>query len=409
MPETRLDLGEFKFLVPVAKAVEEGGELYVEGVASSTTQDAESDIISAKGQASMAQWANTGAVVLGGEADHFRVGFDDDLGVLEKGEVQDGCNFYIRARLDKDNPRAVYLHKKMSDPDGPKLGLSVFGVATEHHRGESGQRVIDGVVLKRVMVTSRPVNPDTWLMAVSKSLPVEPDPLELAKGAFLDALRRADEVKAEQAPVKEQRDRLENLGRLYHILYQALDNVEWANSLSAAQRAVLMDEAIEEFKREVLAKSEPASETVTRPDPVPAVPEPEAHPAVRIAKTFQEAASLLFAEEADPATQRAAMQQLVTDTAQALDKALPVTDGQTPAWAQALLAKVESLEARLAKAAVPAATGNSETGNVDTPVDVDKLRKSAPAAIHPSANVAKAQSFYQIVDQLFAAGAYPEI
>lgn len=103
-------IGEFKFLVPVAKATTgEEGELFVEGVASTPNRDKEDEIIAAKGQAAMARWANTGEVVLGGEADHFSVAFDDDLGTVVKGQVTEDGSFFVSAKLDPDNLRAVHL------------------------------------------------------------------------------------------------------------------------------------------------------------------------------------------------------------------------------------------------------------------------------------------------------------
>ncbi len=75
--------------------------------------------------------ARTGTVALGGEANHFQIAFDDDLGYLTDGRVLDSGEFYIKANLDKDNPRAVGLHKQLGS--GKKLGLSVLGRVTESH------------------------------------------------------------------------------------------------------------------------------------------------------------------------------------------------------------------------------------------------------------------------------------
>lgn len=168
----------FRFLIPLAKAVEDETGLYLEGVASGTRKDSHGEVISAEGQASMARWANTGEVVLGGEADHFHVAFDDDLGNVVEGRVTETNEFYIRAKLDGDNPRAVHLHKKVRE--GTQLGLSVFGKITKSHTEESGTPVIDGVKLDRIMVTRKPAYPDTWLAAMAKSMaarPRNPDPV----------------------------------------------------------------------------------------------------------------------------------------------------------------------------------------------------------------------------------------
>lgn len=169
MADTELMSGEFKFLVPLAKAVEEDGKLFVEGVASDTGLDMAGERISEKGQASMARWAQKGTVVLGGEANHYMIAFDDDLGALVDGHVTDKGEFYLRSELDADNPRAVGLHTSLQK--GKQLGLSVFGKITDFH-DENDVPVIDGVTLTRVMVTPSPMNPRTWLSDVAKSLPV---------------------------------------------------------------------------------------------------------------------------------------------------------------------------------------------------------------------------------------------
>jgi hypothetical protein len=169
MEDVQLMDGEFKFLIPLAKATEEDGKLYVEGIASDTGLDLHGEKISDKGQESMARWAKKGSVVLGGESNHWEIAFDDDLGKLVDGAVTDSAEFYIKALLDEDNPRASGLHAALKK--GKQLGLSVFGRVTEFHQGDDGVPIIDGVALTRVMVTPSPANPRTWLECVAKSLP----------------------------------------------------------------------------------------------------------------------------------------------------------------------------------------------------------------------------------------------
>lgn len=185
---------QFKFLVPVAKAGVDDGALIVEGVASDTGLDLYHERISLAGQESMAAWARTGMVALGGEADHFRIAFDDDLGYITDGRVLDSGAFYIRAELDVDNPRAVGLHTQLRK--GKQLGLSVFGVVTESHT-DANTPVIDGVRLDRVMVTPAPANPRTWLESVAKSLLPEDD--ESEADSDNDATRIADDAVEDNA------------------------------------------------------------------------------------------------------------------------------------------------------------------------------------------------------------------
>lgn len=167
MDERQLMGGEFKFLVGLAKAVKDGNDLFVEGIASDTGLDLQGQVISVAGQEAMAQWAQAGKVVLGGEADHYHIAFDDDLGTLVDGEVKGSGQFYIRAKLDNTNPRAVGLYDALES--GKRLGLSVFGRVTSYDDTGSVP-VINGVELTRVMVTPSPANPRTWLENVAKAL-----------------------------------------------------------------------------------------------------------------------------------------------------------------------------------------------------------------------------------------------
>jgi hypothetical protein len=165
-----IQAGEFKLMIATAKAVREDGELFVEGVASDTGLDLQEERISVKGQQSMAQWARRGTVALGGEANHYQIAFDDDLGLLVDGGVSDAGEFSIRAKLDKVNPRAVGLYDSLEN--GKQLGLSVFGKVTSYDN-TGDVPTIDGVQLTRVMVTPSPANPRTWLESVAKALPAD--------------------------------------------------------------------------------------------------------------------------------------------------------------------------------------------------------------------------------------------
>lgn len=289
--------GEFRFLVPLAKATGDGDNLFVEGIASDTGMDLQEQRIGLKGQQSMAWWAKAGKVALGGEADHFQIAFDDDLGKLVDGSVSDQGEFFIKAQLDTDNPRAVGLHTSLGK--GKQLGLSVFGKVTEFH-DEAGVPVIDGVQLTRVMVTPSPANPRTWLADIAKSLPsgqVTPQQdgedtggtvtAEVAKGMFLDALRAEMERDAELAPLMAQFERVSELDGLLHLLfevaYSVSDQVGY-NDFPPDQAAALLSEAIEEFKLEAVAKAQAVgnaapAEIVAKDGeaPVPEAPEDPAN------------------------------------------------------------------------------------------------------------------------------------
>ncbi len=287
----QLATGEmFKFHIPLAKVSEEDGEWFVEGVASDTGLDLHGERISVQGQESMAQWAKSGTVALGGEADHFKVAFNDDMGYLVDGRVSDSGEFLIKAQLDKDMSKARDLVAAIDKKD-KKLGLSVFGRITDFAK-EDGTNVINGVELTRVMVTTSPANPRTWLGDVAKSLDVEdqdsialetvpddaPDnagesddsePIvaksavdlrDLAKGMFMEALRQQQDAQADYAPLGEEMARVDEINNLTWILWDVANAIDWAQYdgvLSGEEAADLLRESIGEYKAEIAAKSQP--------------------------------------------------------------------------------------------------------------------------------------------------------
>ena len=347
--------GEFRFLVPLAKATSEGDNLFVEGIASDTGMDLQEQRIGLKGQQSMAWWAKAGKVALGGEADHFQIAFDDDLGKLVDGSVSDQGEFHIKAQLDTDNPRAVGLHTSLGK--GKQLGLSVFGKVTEFHE-DAGIPVIDGVQLTRVMVTPSPANPRTWLADVAKSLHSDqvapeqesaPDTAavtaDVAKGMFLDALRAEMERDAGLAPLLMQWERLDTLADLMSLLflvaYRLSDQVNY-NDFPPDQAAALLSEAIEEFKLEAVAKAQAAgnaapTEIVAKDGEAPA-PEAPGDPANDEAAPVEAPAVEAPAPTEEAPTEEVAPAEGEGETAQdeqapesAPDEEPPVEDEESPA------------------------------------------------------------------------------
>lgn len=417
---------QFKFLVPLAKALEgEDGALFVEGVASDTGIDLYKERISLAGQESMASWARTGTVALGGEANHFQIAFDDDLGYLTDGRVLDSGEFYIKANLDKDNPRAVGLHKQLGS--GKKLGLSVFGRVTESHT-EGATPVIDGVILERVMVTPMPVNPRTWLEAVAKSLSgaeddavasANADTRKLAKAAFMEALEQWQKWMAERAPFDEQWARISDIAQLLEILWDVAYDTWWESD-SAEEAAAALRDSIEEFKAQVAAKSKVTTDspdavldggdtvvakTETPPEPVTEPPMTCELPAVRVARSFADAAAQLLGDATlDPGTQRKGVMAALANVAMALDQTLPDTtadEESPPAWAAALLERLGAVEKALANVGAGSQT-TPETG--DNLAATTPARKSVAPDVRPSAVVEKARTFSEVVQQLTGSG-----
>ncbi|MCK9629020.1 MAG: hypothetical protein M0R37_10565 [Bacteroidales bacterium] len=438
---------KFKFLVPLAKAVDgDDGALFVEGVASDTGLDLYDERISLAGQESMASWARTGTVALGGEANHFQIAFDDDLGYLNDGRVLESGEFYIRAELDRDNPRAVGLHKQLAR--GRQLGLSVFGFITKSHT-EGSTPVIDGVQLERVMVTPMPVNPRTWLESVAKSLDItgddeadadadatdevssaNADTRSIAKGAFMEAVERWQQWMTERAPFDEQWDRIIEIAQLLDLLWDVAYDAWWASDTTDEAVASLR-ESIEEFKAQVAAKAQqtskadaPADEgsateaaaaaeivakTETPAEPQADAPVDEA-PAVRVARSFADAAQQLLSDDTlDAGTQRKGVMAALANVAMALDQNLPDPDEDEtpPAWATVLMERLGAVEKALQTATSGA---NVNAGSLVTPPEnADNLapvpvRKSVAPDLRPSAVVEKARTFSELVQQLTGGG-----
>lgn len=438
---------EFKFLVPVAKAVEgDNGELFVDGVASSTNRDSYGTVISRDGQRSMAAWANTGEVVLGGEADHFAIAFDDDLGRVTRGEVLDNGDFYVQAQLDADNPRAVHLHKKLRQ--GTQLGLSVFGTITKSHLDDDGTPIIDGVRLSRIMVTKRPANPDTWLDAIAKSL-ASGDALE-------DETHEADEALAEEGvspaasapdasptddarPADAEGDEADEADALAdedgadgdgeqeviarpepredetrdEFLERCIPEVQDDGAAESQEQAVaichsMWDAAHKAEPVERTAPTAPASSVASdvdaslRRDQIPT--------AVRVARSFAQAVEMMFQDdEIAPDARRAGMQEALATVARRLDEALPAPQpdegDEPPAWAAELMAEVKELRTRIEEVA---AAKQAEAG--DTAQRAQRKTQPPTPNVRPSRNVAKARTFAEIVDQMFFAGSnLPEL
>jgi hypothetical protein len=393
-------------------------------VASDDGLDLYDERISVKGQESMARWANTGKVILGGEANHFQIAFDDDLGNLVEGSVTDRGEFFIKAELDTDNPRAVGLHKSLSK--GKQLGLSVFGKMTEFHE-EDGVPVIDGVELTRVMVTPTPANPRTWLEYVGKSLTAaddtpadeEAEP-EIQEAADVEALAKDGTQGAEEAPEEVEADAeeteevakaddttdaeaeaevVEGLGEDSDTPEQAEEEVEAPEGeVEEVAKTEELQPTFADVLNQVAVKAAADGEEV-----------PEA-PARQIARSFAQAVDMLFAPEAElsPQEQREALGAVLGKTAAALDEAVPGEQEEMPTWALALQAQMSAIQKALERVNVGAGSGDTLPDNGDNPTQEEQrvlpARKSVPLPeVRPSAMVEKTQTFRDIVKQLFFA------
>jgi len=162
------ELGRFDVTMPLAKVWEsEDGELWFEGVASSTSLDRQQERMTPNAIRKMA--AQTGLDLLPSHS----AGPLEELGTVEEAWA-DNDRFRVSGRLDRSNPRSQRLFEKVRA--GRRYGLSVGGRVTKafwRFDAEVGRQVrhIDDVELDHVAVC-RPeaaANPDTYLATLAKA------------------------------------------------------------------------------------------------------------------------------------------------------------------------------------------------------------------------------------------------
>jgi hypothetical protein len=176
---------EFKILVYETRVYRnQDGEMIFEGTASSDTLDSHRTRFNAEAQEGfqfdiMKGMEELEPVEL--EAEH--KGEEEPMNILGPvvvGTVSADNKLMIRAKLDADNPKAVYYFNKMTKPDKvtgkvKKFGLSINGVVEKAHYEydqEAGTHieVFDRVRLKRIGIVRRPSNPDCWIEKIIRSV-----------------------------------------------------------------------------------------------------------------------------------------------------------------------------------------------------------------------------------------------
>ena len=157
----------FKFFIEKALPFDEDDELIIEGIASTTNVDHDSERMSANALTQMANVINEKSVPL--RVEHSK---DDTavIGKVYKAWVDDRNQLHVRASLDKSHAVAPILHSSMKQ--GLKMGLSVGGLvkhATKEFVESVGKvvKTFYDIVLSEVSVTPRPANYDSWLVAKS--------------------------------------------------------------------------------------------------------------------------------------------------------------------------------------------------------------------------------------------------
>jgi len=182
MLETGEATGGFSVTMPLTKVWrDESGEMWFEGVASSTRLDRQQERMTQKAIEGMSQ----------------QVGIDllpsHDAGPLQElGQAEecwaDNDRFRIAGRLDKDNPTAHRLFEKVLA--GKRYALSVGGRVKKlfwRYDEEAGRptRHIDEVALDHVALCrpEQAANPDTYLAVLAKAAQAVTEDIEPAEPA----------------------------------------------------------------------------------------------------------------------------------------------------------------------------------------------------------------------------------
>lgn len=157
----------FKFFIEKAQAVEEAGQLFVQGVASTLNVDHDNERMAKGALISMANVINETTVPL--RIEHQKTD-EAIVGTVFKAWVDERNQLWVKASLDPNHPAGPLLHKSLKE--GVKLGLSVGGLVKKAVRElvESTGRAVKtfyDVQLSEVSVTQRPANYDAWLFAKS--------------------------------------------------------------------------------------------------------------------------------------------------------------------------------------------------------------------------------------------------
>ncbi|MFQ6098053.1 MAG: hypothetical protein ACE5O2_10040 [Armatimonadota bacterium] len=188
MAEADANAGRFEFGVPLTRVwKDDEGQMWFEGVASSTALDKQNERMTKNAIQKMARFRGIDLLP------SHRAGPLEELGTVEE-TFADNDTFRVAGRLDPSNPEAVRLFEKVEG--GKAYQLSVGGRVTRAFwadDAEVGKRVkhIDDVVLDHVALC-RPghaVNPDTYLHVMAKSVDADEERQPLPTGRESLALR----------------------------------------------------------------------------------------------------------------------------------------------------------------------------------------------------------------------------
>jgi HK97 family phage prohead protease len=157
---------QFSFQIEKSIAKEDGNDLVISGVATTTNVDHDNERMSESAIQSMLKIINEQGVPL-----RWEHGKDSSavIGKVYRGHVDERNQLGIDAKLDKNHPVALKLYEDMKN--GKRYGLSVGGrimSASREMAANTGKDVktFYDVLLDEVSVTDKPANYDAWLSGV---------------------------------------------------------------------------------------------------------------------------------------------------------------------------------------------------------------------------------------------------
>jgi HAMP domain-containing protein len=197
---------DFRLTIPLQKSERTDG-WYITGIAAGTEPDLEGDVLTDNCIKSFADQINTQPVPFRNW--HNVNSITSDMGTVEKAWIENGSQLGVEVRLDEDNPDAQYLWKKLAQ--GKQYGMSVEGgiqkyeydTARKSSIGRQG-RNIDGVVLREISATTRPVYTPSFGTVLRKAIDEAEEAKSVAQGdtSAMDPLVQTGESVEAQTPAQ---------------------------------------------------------------------------------------------------------------------------------------------------------------------------------------------------------------
>jgi len=159
---------QFLFDIDLVKAEQDEQGLFLVGVASTSDKDLQNEILSADALKSMVDDNDDLPLTNSHKAE-----VSDIIGRVVEKHLDAQNRLVIKAQLDDEDPEAKRIFNKIAK--GHKVGFSVGGRIVEATNGfaKGASRIVNRVKLDHIMVTRKPVNPNTFAVALHKALDEE--------------------------------------------------------------------------------------------------------------------------------------------------------------------------------------------------------------------------------------------